>query len=46
MEGKCCDPKAYKPEESSEASTIHMTQLRLRTKCGVTGFSFRVKTKD
>jgi hypothetical protein len=23
-----------------------MTQLRLRTKCGVTGFSFRVKTKD
>jgi hypothetical protein len=46
MEGKCGAPKASKPKESSEASTIHMTQLRLRTKCEVTGFRFRVKAKD
>jgi hypothetical protein len=37
MEGKCYHPKAYK-EESPEASTIHMIQLGLRTKCAVTGF--------
>jgi hypothetical protein len=38
MEGKFHAPKALKLQESSEASTIHMLQLGLRTKCGLTGF--------